>query len=248
MNLDRAERAIEDAEQSTEAAARREREKERLEKQVETENECYADYAKNRIFNTFPKAHRGGWSDYSVERREHYELQIKARAWVRAFLDAYKKGDTIQGLRLIGCIGCGKTRVLYAIAKSLILNKVPRVYISNVPDLFDEIRRCWDPKGPSEADLIERILEKDVIFLDDLGAECGGSGEVKDYILLRLYSILDSVNRNRKPTLIYTSNLDNSRILANYGERIASRIAESTRYLGDFPKIDMRKEKGETGK
>lgn len=211
-------------------------------RQTREANEWYAAYAEQKIKRIVPKAYRGGWDGYETATPEHARLKAAAKAWVCEF----KPRETL-GIRLGGGVGCGKTRLGFAIIEALIRRGIHAVSYVNSIDLFAQIRNCFDSPEHHEADLFAELLNNDVLFIDDLGTESGRGKDTPDYVLERLYLLLDRAIRDSRPTMIVSSNLGLSGLAKIYGpgngERIASRLTEMTELLGEFPRIDMRIEK-----
>jgi len=210
--------------------------------QTRRANEWYAAYAEQKIQRLVPRAYRGGWEGYDTSTPEYAKLKAAARAWVCDFVSR----QTI-GLRLGGGVGCGKTRLGFAILEALIRRGIHAVSYVNSIDLFAQIRNCFDSPEHHESDLFSDLLNNDVLFIDDLGAESGRGKETPDYVLERLYLLLDRAIRDSRPAVIVSSNLGLSGLAKLYGpgngERIASRLSEMTKILGEFPRLDMRLEK-----
>jgi len=103
-----------------------------------------------------------------------------------------------------------------------------------------------------EADLFNELLNHDVLFIDDLGAESGRGKDSGDFILERLYLLLDRAQRDARPTIIVSSNMGLQKLKSFYGpgngDRITSRLDEMTEALGKFPLIDLREQKKEMAK
>ena len=145
-------------------------------------------------------------------------------------------------LTLIGPVGVGKTRILYA-AKRLILKnhrdwqaeqwpdrevkdakeiesivsyaRSERVHHYRVPDLC-ALAQDWD----NNAGLISGLIKfEKVVLLDDLGVE-----KTTPYLLQEIGRLIGGRDEWDRPTMI-TTNLKMAQITERYGDRVASRIA-----------------------
>ena len=104
----------------------------------------------------------------------------------------------------------------------------------NVPELFLELRRLMsDDVDKTEADLFDEAAEADLLVLDDLGAE-----RVSDYVVDRLYVLINGRYENDTATII-TTNRTVEELRAQIGARIASRICEMCVQM-EFPQGDYR--------
>jgi DNA replication protein DnaC len=124
-----------------------------------------------------------------------------------------------KGLFLYGIAGSGKTYSLYAIKNVLRKNSLDCGNVENWVELLYEVRERYSNNQGIKY-FLENFLEKEYIFLDDIGAEnqTNNSQEL-------LYLILDRVNRYEKKLFI-TTNLELADFSKKYGDRLTSRIAE----------------------
>ena len=76
----------------------------------------------------------------------------------------------------------------------------------------------------SEAEIIKRYSQADVLIMDDLGAEHIRTGN-EEWTADRLYQIIGYRHAEELPTL-FTSNLDIAQTGKRIGERITWRIVE----------------------
>ena len=153
------------------------------------------------------------------------------------YKDLHKKED---GIFLYGARGVGKTHLMAAIAREIILNAKPCLlegcgrpeeYVSpgnipvfiSTPELLMQIRNCFNNKntedGVTEEWLLDKYSRADVLMLDDLGAE-----KPTEWVLQTLYLIIDRRYRNMKKTIV-SSNYSLSQIAKRLDDRISSRIA-----------------------
>ena len=213
---------------------------------AQLESETRRLHIEQSIKVVVPPPYRGGWDAYDTSRPEFANLKMRGEKWAKAVSDwKWKQGDSPGGLLLAGFVGCGKTHFGYALLDTLIRHDVYRVKAINSTDFFQDIRRCYDSSEHSEYEYLDALLNHDVLFFDDLGSESGRGRETSDFVLDRLYTLINRAQRNCKPTLIVSSNMSLAKLRAFYGagngERIVSRLEELTNFIGEFPQIDMRK-------
>lgn len=120
---------------------------------------------------------------------------------------------------LSGYTGTGKTFLIECIANELIKKNKLVLFSSsfNMNNTFLNYHISFDP---ARDQIIKPYLESQVLIIDDLGTE----PMIKNVTCEYLYLILNERMLNNLPTII-TTNLDMNDILAHYGERIFSRLA-----------------------
>lgn len=116
----------------------------------------------------------------------------------------------------LGKNGCGKTHLAAGIAAER-LKKGDAVAFANVPDLLDELRATFSPSTDERFDYrFGRLLEVEVLILDDLGAHQNSAWAEE-----KLYQLLNHRHLRRLPTIV-TTNCE----LKEMQPRIASRLAD----------------------
>ena len=122
---------------------------------------------------------------------------------------------------LSGQTGVGKTHLMKCMANELIcLHKV--VLLTSSFAMHQDFIKSYSCKDLVEKQaLLEKYLNAEVLFIDDLGTELRQHNITINY----LYQILNERKMAKKPTII-TSNLNISDIMDYYDERISSRIAD----------------------
>ena len=178
---------------------------------------------KNRIFENY---------QVTPEKQEAYNTTLK---YATKF-DQYKKAGT--GLIISGTYGTGKSHLAAAITIKLINQGVPVIFGTMI-NLLDKIKESYGKRkiGETEGDLVEMYSKVDLLVIDDLG-----KGKLTDWVLEKLYLIINNRYENNLP-LVITSNyniegltdrlsqLDNGKIDRDTAEAITSRLWEMCRGL-----------------
>lgn len=152
---------------------------------------------------------------------------------LKVIRDYYYQGRYKEkGLFLFGDYGVGKTYNVYALAKHLIMNNID-VWVFNLPRLLNIIRASFSKQEAynedtgnttyafvKDMDGIEELIKKEVLIIDDIGAE-----KPSDWVAETLYYLINSRYENMKTT-IFTSNLSLDKLSDRIGDRVVSRIAE----------------------
>ena len=154
------------------------------------------------------------FSNYSVDdgNRRAYTA---AKRYVDRFNDMLENG---QGILFYGPVGTGKSYTAAAIANELMNRKRSAVMTS-----FVKLLEKMSSFETDDEEYIARLNHADLLFIDDLGAE-----RSTDAALAKVYNIVDSRYRSRKP-LILTTNLEMSQIQNETDiryDRIYDRILE----------------------
>lgn len=170
-----------------------------------------------------------------------YPAEIRAeiegiRAECEQFADDVSAGAARHNLLLMGGVGRGKTFLSTCIANRVLAAKRTVVYLTFL-DFLDLTKRVRFDTPDEEIEGLSRLLEADLLILDDLGAE-----KVSDYVLQELFKVINT-RINMGMPLVISTNLDTEGLEQTYSDRIFSRlIGTSMRFLleGDDIRLIMR--------
>lgn len=147
------------------------------------------------------------------------ENMRKIVAGCKSFIKNF--GKRHDNLLFLGNTGVGKTFLANCIAKELLDRGYTVIYLTAFR-LFDILEKYKFGKEEedslSAASQFEYILDCDMLIIDDLGTELANS-----FTTSQLYLIINERLLRQKSTLIST-NLSLDNLIANYSERIYSRI------------------------
>lgn len=138
---------------------------------------------------------------------KYYELMQK---WCKS---DFKKNL----IYLAGPTGVGKTYLIRAMANELI----QRGKVVKIVTAFAMNQDFKDFSKKHNDELLNKYLDCEILFVDDLGTEPIYRNVTLEY----LYLIINERKMRKLPTII-TSNLDLSDISERYDERITSRVAD----------------------
>jgi DNA replication protein DnaC len=154
---------------------------------------------------------------------------------------AHNFGKQPGNLLLFGNPGLGKTHLSAAIAREVSERGYSVVYDTavNVFAQFEQQKFTRDEDGQA-GDGVSRILNCDLLILDDLGTEMTTS-----FVQSALYQIVNTRLMAKKSTIIST-NLPPQEIGRRYQQAVASRIEGEYRIVPFFGE-DIRRLKKERG-
>lgn len=122
------------------------------------------------------------------------------------------------GIYIHGAPGVGKS-MLASIVGSQALSAGLSVFFADVPTTLAAIKISFNDPTNTAAATVEKIIDNDLVILDDLGAE-----RVTDWASEQIFRILNARYNNEVPTII-TSNFDLQSLYTQLGgSYIASRI------------------------
>lgn len=167
-------------------------EKEQQQKKKIAEAEAVAQLRKLSLMDE--KVKDSTFESFAVTAENARQLKI-CRRYVEAFDQMQEKN---QGMIFWGNPGTGKTFASACIANAL-LDQQRSVVMTSFVKLIAEVQK-FDSSNDEEA-IIRRMNRASLLIIDDLGAE-----RSTDFALERVYNIIDSRYRARKP-MILTTNL-----------------------------------------
>lgn len=167
---------------------------------------------------------------FRTDTRERKKAYKAAKEYADNFRRHRADGD---GLYIEGTNGTGKTHLAAAIALQLIDEGTP-VICKTAGDLLLDIKKSFDCREVSEAEVLDAYKKVDLLIIDDLGKE-----QCSDWSVSTLYSILNDRYEEMRPVIITTNyNTENlARALTPKGgdelkiRAIISRIKETSRVL-----------------
>lgn len=148
------------------------------------------------------------------------ELRAEMQAYVASFKDVGAKGYYLNG-----SVGTGKSHLAAAITRALVEKRIiGSAYFAYVPKFFDEIRNNFDRPVEERDEFMRRVLQCDLLVMDDLGAE-----RTTEWVRDQLGIIIHMRWANQKPVLV-TSNRTLEEYRELLGERAYSRLRSLTPY------------------
>lgn len=189
-------------------------------------NGSYCDCLKREInkilveqsgFNHLQSFEEAKFDIFEGQNREYMQkLYQKMKAWCHSNFDK-------NLIFLAGETGVGKTHLMQCIAKELIDRNI-LVTLTTSFAMNQDFLKSYACKDLEEKnDILDKYLNTQVLFIDDLGTELRRPDVTVNY----LYLILNERKVKKLPTII-TSNLTLEEIADYYDERISSRIADKS--------------------
>ncbi len=174
--------------------------------------------------------------DYYDQKDRMYIEDNRRR--LREFAENFKQ-TTKESWLLAGATGLGKTHLSTAVAGVVIRKGFDVIYdgVQEILGVYEEERfGRGDGEQHRRGRTVERLLECDLLIVDDLGTEI-----TNQFTVSSLYNLLSNRINRGKSTIINT-NLNQSEIRQRYTDRIASRLfGEFTPLL--FRGTDIRAQK-----
>lgn len=141
--------------------------------------------------------------------------------------------DTGRGLWFMGPVGTGKTALAMLVTQAAL--KAGRSAARyTLPGLLTTIRNTFD--GGSHVDLLARLVEVDLLHIDDIGAE-----QTTPWVLEELYTIINARYEEQRSMVITTNILDRKLLCEQITERTVSRLTEMCEelpVLGEDHRLD----------
>lgn len=177
------------------------------------------DRARSAGMNSvIPRRYRGVSFDRPPVTEIDQSVVRPIREWVASLEQNLEEG---RGLWLMGDTGTGKTTLAMLVSKE-ILKRGHSAAIYSLPKLLARIRSTYDAERGEESyvDFFERLCEVDMLHLEDLGTE-----KRTEWVLEQLYALINE-RYERERSIMVTTNLDQSKLEEQLGERIVSRLVE----------------------
>lgn len=182
---------------------------------------CREFNARRRVMRHIPRRYRSlGFDAPPLSNFESDPQHTQILAVVRTYCgDIGAKIRDGHGLWLAGDIGTGKSTL--AMMVSMAAAKAGcSIEVHSTPRLLAGIRATFDDEGETYSTFFDRLVECDLLHLEDLGAE-----KRSDWVLEQLYAIVDERYVHKRP-LVITTNLDRVSLEAEVGARTVSRLVE----------------------
>jgi DNA replication protein DnaC len=174
--------------------------------------------------------YEGAYKDFTLQT---YQLTKNANAkWFKDFTEWHKdewlSGPRKSGAILLGSYGVGKTGVAIGFGREVIDKLGVKVLYLNVADFVETISKAWVNKDNSDWAFLDRLKNRELLILNDLGA---GHGTAKDWDdkspMQHLFNVLDYRNTMQYPYVITTNCQSPKELLAVVGERNLNRILDT---------------------
>jgi DNA replication protein DnaC len=157
----------------------------------------------------------------SIERANPHVVR-EVRQYARTVAEQLDGG---RGLWFTGDVGTGKTTLAMLVSHAA-MEAERTVAIYSLPRLLGQLRETYqDGARYSLAELIDRLVEVDLLHVDDVGTE-----QTSPWVLEQLYTIVNSRYEDGR-AIVLTTNLvkddgDDGPLAEQIGERTVSRIYE----------------------
>lgn len=192
----------------------------------ETLRITYEPYSKGMALDTFRKLGESMDSKYSIDARL---LPIIQELVKYMHGDGRFNGNLLNGIGVFGSVGTGKTTIFKIMQQYMAIDQVKWIRNGKVANFNFKIisaRTIMADFGKDGFDAIENYIIPNVICIDDLGAENATVNHYGNKLNI-LTHILEERYMAKKITH-FSTNMDYPTILTTYGERVHSRVMEST--------------------
>ncbi|MDB4894746.1 MAG: putative chromosome replication initiation protein [Firmicutes bacterium] len=158
-----------------------------------------------------------GRFDLTVYPSEDRDYMAKVVEYGKGYASRVAKGTQEESLLLTGDVGRGKTFLSTAIGNVAVEAHRTVVYFT-FSEFLDLLRLHKFEDEEKYREGLQRLLDADLIILDDLGAE-----KVTEFVAQELFNIINH-RMNRSMPMIVSTNLTPQELADAYGPRIASRL------------------------
>ena len=166
------------------------------------------------------------FSNFEVESEEQAQALRICQSYAHNFAELHKAGACLM---LRGNPGTGKNHLASAIAKAVIGQRFTAVNVT-AQELVRRIRETWHDRTESEADVIARFAQIDLLIIDEVGRQYAardGSDNIE------IFNVIDARYRMVKPTVIL-SNQSRDGIRKALGDAAYDRLREGGGKLVNF--------------
>ena len=153
-----------------------------------------------------------------------------AKEVIQEFINGYTPKN--RGLLLMGNCGVGKTHLAVALILALMKTKGVSCLFYDFRDLLNEIKASYKSNAKTlESNILRPVLEKEVVVLDELGAE-----KITEWTRDTLNFIINKRYNDNKTTIITSNWLDETEeeeetLKDRIGYRLRSRLYEMCRVI-----------------
>lgn len=159
----------------------------------------------------------------------------------RRYVEAFQPGQTSRGLVLWGGIGRGKTHLVVAVARELVVRHGASVRFVEFSHLLADLKGSFERPGGSH-DLLDPLTACDVLVIDEIGKgrNTEFEGTVLDELVSRRYNaatvILGTTNFDPKgvATGLRAANAAQPELAPNLVDRVGERVFSRLREMCDF--------------
>lgn len=155
--------------------------------------------------------------DLSVYPPEDRDYMSKVLTYCKGYARQIASGTQQESLLLTGDVGRGKTFLASAIANVAVEARRSVVYFT-FSEFVDLLRLNKFETEEAYRDGVQRLMDADLIVMDDLGAE-----RKTEFVGQELFNVINHRMNCRLPIIVST-NLTPGEIEEVYGPRIASRL------------------------
>jgi DNA replication protein DnaC len=170
------------------------------------------------------------YADSSFDRPPVTDMSAPLVRAVRAYADGIDAElDAGRGLWFMGDVGTGKTTLAMLVSRAA-LDAGRSVAIYSMPRLMGLLSSTYDDASEAtEETLIDRLVNVDLLHVDDVGAKTKS-----DWVVERFYSIVNGRYEAQKSVVMTTNITARDRLRDEVGERTVSRLTEMCTELPVF--------------
>ena len=162
---------------------------------------------------------------FAAARDRGYQFTLdEAAAQVGAAVPEFDFGQRCA-LALYGAPGLGKTSLAVSIARELLDQNHPAVYIQ-LRQFFDQLKKTFEDDALEDEDeVLKRYQQAPVLIIDEFGVD------VTDWRKQRAYDLVNYRYANRLPTVL-TTNYTIDELTTAWGMPIGSRLQAAYHWIG----------------